>query len=375
MSPKIVAMYLPQFHRTPENDKWWGEGFTDWVSCRKAEPLFEGHQQPKLPLNEYYYDLSKYESIKWQADIARRYGVDGWAIYHYWFKDGKKVLNKPAEIILENKEIDMPFCFAWDNTSWIRTWSKVEGMSWGAKTDTETSTENTDNGVLLELDYGREEAWEQHFNYLLPFFLDDRYIKIDGRPVFIFFTNNNKSTLIEMCRYWNQLAKAKGFSGVYLITRQTPFNRNCLFDATIKYEPAYSGWQAEQILGIVLGIKDRKKVDDKPRMVSYDKIWKKIIRHTRFSFSKTSYSGAFIDFDDTPRKGGKGVVVQGATPEKFGRYLEQLYRICKRKGKEFIFVTAWNEWGEGAVLEPSEKNEYKYLEQIKNNLKKNKNKY
>ena len=123
---KVFAMYLPQYHETEVNNKFWGKGFTDWVSVKKATPLFAGHEQPQVPMNNNYYDLRKIESIKWQAKIAKKYGVDGWGIYHYWFNSNDRTLTKPAEILLENKDIDMPFFFAWDNASWKRTWSKIQ---------------------------------------------------------------------------------------------------------------------------------------------------------------------------------------------------------------------------------------------------------
>ena len=363
MNPKIIAMYLPQFHRIPENDKWWGEGFTDWVSVKKAEPLFPGHKQPRKPLGSNYYDLSEKRNLKWQSDTAQKYGVDGWAIYHYWFADGKKLLEKPAEIILQNNDISIPFCFAWDNTSWIRTWSKIQGNPWSPKMDGDNIKEN-DNGLLLEIRYGKECDWKEHFDYLLPFFSDDRYIKVDGKPVFIFFTNNDKKNLIRMGYYWNKLAIKNGFNGVYLITRRTPFNRNKLFQGTIKYEPAYSGWQAGQIIKYILRVENKKKVTSQPVRMKYDSIWKSILRAEKKNKDKTSFAGGFVDFDDTPRKGGRGRVIEATTPEKFYTYLSKLYGMCKRREKEFIFITAWNEWGESATLEPDEQNEYSYLKAI-----------
>ena len=122
---KVVAMYLPQFHRTDENDKWWGEGFTDWVAVKEAEPVFEGHIQPRVPLNENYYNLMDREVMQWQAELAKKYNVYGFCFYHYWFKKGQKLLEKPAENLLNWKDIDMKFCFSWANVTWARTWSKI----------------------------------------------------------------------------------------------------------------------------------------------------------------------------------------------------------------------------------------------------------
>lgn len=361
-NPKIIAMYLPQFHEISENNTWWGKGFTDWVSVKQAEPLYVGHCQPKVPLNNNYYDLSQKESIKWQYDLAQKYGIDGFCIYHYWFANGKKLLEKPAEIILENKDINMPFCFAWDNISWVRTWSKIQGNAWTPQKDNYVNRRE-ENGLLLELDYGDESDWEKHFNYLLPFFSDKRYIKKEGKPVFIFFTNYDKENLIKMGKYWNQLAKEQGMPGIYLITRSTPFNRNKLFDATLRYEPIYSGWQFKQILCVLLKLGKDSFINKKPLVYDYDKIWKKNIRTTKLH--QDDYYGAFVNYDDTPRRGNNGKVILGSTPNKFGKYLSQLCSICQKQNKEFLFLTAWNEWGEGAYLEPDSINNYSYIEQIK----------
>lgn len=361
MRPKIIAMYLPQFHRIPENDLWWGEGFTDWVSAKTAKPLFEGHKQPKEPLNDNYYDLSHKEDLKWQINLAREYGIDGFCMYHYWFSSDKILLEKPAEILLENKELGMPFCFAWDNTSWIRTWSKLEGNAWSPNHDKEKDSNY--EGVLARLDYGTENDWRKHFDYLLPFFKDSRYIKRNNKPVFIFFTNKDVEVLKKMALYWEQLAKESGLAGLYLITRSTPFNKNKLFNGTFQYEPIFSGWQRSDIIRAVL--KRKKNALMEPRIYSYDKIWNRILKRAIYDKSEDAFSGAFVGYDDTPRRGKKGRVVLGATPEKFRRYLNELYKRCKEKNKEFIFLTAWNEWGEGAVLEPDKMNEYEYLIQIR----------
>jgi hypothetical protein len=173
MKPKVFCMYLPQYHEIPENNSFWGQGFTDWIAVKKALPLFEGHQQPKLPLYNNYYDLEDISSIKWQVELATKSGVDGFVIYHYWFSKEKNVLQKPAENILHNKDIKISFFFAWDNASWKRTWSACYGNDWSPVFDNLDSKENSDNGILLELKYGEESDWEIHFNYLLQFFSDD----------------------------------------------------------------------------------------------------------------------------------------------------------------------------------------------------------
>ena len=173
---KIIANYLPQYHQIPENDKWWGKGFTDWIAVKKSTPLYDKHRQPKVPLNENYYDLSEVENIRWQAKLAKEYGIYGFGIYHYWFSSEMQLLQKPSELLLENQDIDIHFMFIWDNFTWKRTWSKLaNGAAYAPAFDGEVKEEtNQDNGILAELKYGNEEDWKIHFDYLLKFFKDDR---------------------------------------------------------------------------------------------------------------------------------------------------------------------------------------------------------
>lgn len=148
---KIIALYLPQFHTIPENDKWWGNGFTEWTNTRKAKPLFKGHYQPKTPLNENYYDLSDVTVMEKQAELAKKYGVYGFCYYHYWFKNGKKLLEKPIENMLSDKKVKIPFCLCWANENWSRNWN------------------GGNREILMEQDYGNKKDWDKHFEYLLNF--------------------------------------------------------------------------------------------------------------------------------------------------------------------------------------------------------------
>ena len=191
-TPKIIALYLPQFHAIPENDKWWGKGFTEWTSVKKAIPLLKNHHQPREPLKGNYYNLLDPEVRQWQADLAQKYGIYGFCYYHYWF-NGKKLLEKPAEEILRLGKPSLPFCFSWANESWSRTWysSKKE--------------------VLLKQEYGAEKEWESHFNYLLPFFKDERYIKVDNKPLFLIYKPSLILELDRMISFWEKLAIKEGF--------------------------------------------------------------------------------------------------------------------------------------------------------------------
>lgn len=361
---KIIAMYLPQYHETEENNRWWGKGFTDWVSTRNASALFEGHIQPKIPFGGNYYDLSQPAVLRAQSEQAKTYGIDGFCFYHYWFSSSMKTLTKPAENLLQNPEIDLPFMFAWDNSSWIRTWSKYKSNAnaWSPQKDAGRIGQE-DDGVLAKLDYGTEEDWRSHFNYLLPFFKDPRYIKIENKPVFIFWNNFQKDVLLQMRQAWIKWSREEGFDGMYFITRDDPYKDVSGFDGLFNYEPQFSGWlnigigkRAWNRLKYRLGKETLKKY-------SYDKVWKKIIKYAKSNPQK--YYGGFVSYDDTPRRGAMGKVVVGGTLTKFERYLTELYKISCETEKEFLFLTAWNEWGEGAYLEPDNENGYSNLEAVR----------
>ncbi len=363
MKTKIIAMYLPQYHETEENNRWWGEGFTDWVSTKNAEPLYRGHNQPRVPLDENYYDLSQVNVLKEQTQMAKQYGIDGFCFYHYWFSSSFKTLYKPAENYLQHSEIDFPFMFAWDNSSWIRTWSKFKknANAWSPKKDSATDS-GEDNGVLAQLEYGNSEDWKIHFDYLLPFFQDNRYIKVSNRPVFIFWNNYQKETLVQMREAWNTWAREAGFEGMYFITRDDPYKDVSGFDSLFNYEPQFSGWlnigffgRVFQRIRYLLGKETLKKY-------SYEKVWKKILRYA--DKHPQNYYGAFVRYDDTPRRGKTGKVIAEESPSCFEKYFSKLYSLSCSREKELLFLTAWNEWGEGAYLEPDTKDGFAYLEAV-----------
>lgn len=353
---KIFANYLPQFHQIPENDKYWGEGFTDWVSCRNAKPQFKGHMQPKSPLNNNYYSLDNIDVIRWQISLAKRYGISGFAIYHYWFHEGLNLLTKPVELILENRDIELEYFFIWDNKSWKKTWSAFTGgASW-------TNDVDKKNEIMAELIYGNKNEWKAHFDYLLPYFKDTRYKKINNKPIFaVFNTYKDYNILKEMIEYWNKLAKENGFNGVCVISRDdykqkqfeyrftyTPFAPTTIYD--------YCWQKIKRIL--------RK---EKIKKYNYDYLWKIILKRAKNKNKYTILSG-FVDFDDTPRRGNNGNVVVGANPCKFKEYLKKLLKIAEDNGTDFVLLTAWNEWGEGCCLEPELKYGYEYLEAVRDAL-------
>lgn len=337
---KLIALYLPQFHEIPENNRAWGEGFTEWTNVKKAVPLFEGHNQPREPLGDNYYNLLDARVMEWQVSLAKKYGIYGFCFYHYWFSGGKKVLEKPAEILLSHKELDMPFCFSWANEPWTKTWHGAAG----------------EKEVLIEQHYGREDQWGQHFQYLLSFFKDNRYIKIDGKPVLLIYQINKIGCFNRMADYWNNMAVHEGFAGIYIIDMLTydgKRNINKRVPASVDFEPDKG---QRNVPG------DNKNGCNK---ISYDNIYSVMLDGPH---KKGEFRSVFVDYDDTPRRGAKGCVFTGGSPGKFGKYLQKTIRLSEKEQNEYIFINAWNEWGEGNYLEPDKKNGYAYLEAVQNAL-------
>lgn len=357
---KVFAAYLPQFHEIEENNSFWGKGFTDWEGVKKATPQYKGHMQPILPQNRYFYDLSDYRVIDRQAKQAKKYGIDGFCIYHYWFKDGKQVLHKPAELILEHKEIEVTYFFSWDNCSWVRSWSNISGNSWAPKF--EQKKDKKESSYLLELDYGDEEEWRKHFYYLLPFFKDKRYARIDGKPIFVFFSGKQQEILKQIERCWKKLAVENGLNGLFLIVQKRPFIDKHIFDAAFIYQPL-AQWKVKQ--GLQIRIKRLLRINQvkpKLKLIDYDKAWKRIIRQAKKCKGKNIFYSGLVRYDDTPRQGNRANIFINSSPEKFENYFKQLYQLACRDEKEILFLTAWNEWGEGAYLEADEQYGFSYLE-------------
>lgn len=363
---KIIAFYLPQFHEIPENNEWWGENFTEWTNVRAAKPLYPGHSQPKLPYGDNYYCLLDKEVMAWQASLARKAGLYGFCFYHYWFK-GKKLLEKPVENYLQWTDIHQKYCLSWANESWKRTWSKAEGNDWNELAD--RNSKKVGPSMLMKQDYGVKEDWAEHFEYLLPFFLDRRYIYIDNKPVFLIYKPDKIPCLNAMISYWNELARKKGLDGIYVIGTNTTNGKHKKLDASVMYEPAYT-FANDMPNRYLLKEKIRPYLQKYNirllKTYHYSAIWRRIINRKVTDCSKTVYAGAFVNFDDTPRRGVNGTVFKGATPARFAKYMKALIRKNKTGvGGDYIFLTAWNEWAEGAYMEPDEENKHGFLSALR----------
>lgn len=365
---RVIAFYLPQFHRTKENDEWWGEGFTEWVNVKKARPLFENHYQPRKPQNSNYYNLLNDGVKEWQVELANKNGIYGFCFYHYWF-NGKKLLEKPVEQFLSNRSLDIHFCLSWANEPWTKAW-----------------VSKSDN-ILIDQYYGNEREWKEHFDYLLPYFLDDRYIKNDGKPLFVIYRPEQIECLNEMLEFWQVLAKENGLPGIDFAYQQIAFDLienkdDSVFKYNIEYEPAYAMHdmssekynkayrmlkKADQFLLRKFNVQPSNYFMKKVRTLDYDRVWKTCLNHT--PENEKCIAGAFVDWDNTPRRGSKGLVFVGANPEKFKKYFKEKLKIVKKDySTDMIFIFAWNEWAEGGYLEPDEKYQGSYLSAVKESL-------
>ena len=349
---KPIAFYLPQFHTFPENDAWWGKDFTEWTNVRKARPLFRGHYQPHVPHPDIgYYDLSDIEVMRRQAIMAKKYGVFGFCFYYYHFANGKRLLEKPVNNWLEAKDIDFPFCFCWANENWTRAW------------------DGGDTEVIMPQDYGHDNMVAMFKNMLLAF-ADSRYIKVGANgntPVLLIYRAEVVPEIASIVAEWRSMAQSAGFDGLFLVSVQNfatiPPSVMGL-DASVEFPAGYRGisplfsFMNNRISQLILH--GEKILNAQP----YE-------NHIRWceridDVSYTRYKGVTPSWDNTPRKVERGCLFFDSSPRRFGKALASAARktIADPRLSEngFLFLNAWNEWGEGAHLEPDMKNGYGYLE-------------
>lgn len=347
---KLISFYLPQFHEIPENNDAWGNGFTEWTNVKKSRPLFAGHNQPRVPLNQHYYNLLDPDTLAWQAGLAHRYGVDAFCFFHYWFH-GRMVLEKPVEILRSRKDLPVQYCFAWANEPWTKTWHGAGG----------------NKEILIPQTYGKEEEWERHYQYFLPYFRDERYLKKDNQPVVLIYKLWNIPFHNDMIRYWKRRAAEDGFAGIFLICMKNSKSRvfaSKYVDGTVDFEPNNTkSFKLET---------PSKLTPKKGSTVFWNRMAMKSIDYVRLNrkmlaapHKQNEYRSVFVDYDDSPRRADRGVVTFGSTPGRFAHYLKRNIALSKKEGNEFLFINAWNEWGEGNYLEPDTKNGYSYLEAVR----------
>lgn len=363
---KFLAYYLPQYHPIPENDAWWGRGFTEWTNVTKAKPLFKGHYQPIFPADLGFYDLRIPEIQEEQARLAQENGVDGFIYYQYWFGNGKMLLEKPAEAMLRNSNITLPFCFCWANETWKGIWHGLDNPV-----------------VLMEQTYDGEAGYETYFNYLLPFFKDARYIKVGNKPMFHIYRIEDIPDLEVFTKTFNSLAIQAGFDGVYLISTvisnldfvlKSPdffgqvgldvFFKMRHYQQQIFAERTFLG-KVENKLRSKFGSSYKIGVRTKPLIFDY----KEGVAHFNVKFPHNKYiSCVFPNWDNSARSGKKSLIFKNGTPRAWEQHLQiTVDELLKNSNNPpFIIIKSWNEWAEGNYLEPDSKFGLQWLEAVKN---------
>lgn len=342
-TPKVIAFYLPQYHPTEDNDKWWGKGFTEWTNVAKAKPLFKGHEQPKIPADLGFYDLRVPETREAQADMAKQYGIDGFCYYHYWFGNGKLELERPFEEVLQSGTPDFPFMLCWANESWsARLWNKD-----GSKVNRK---------MLVEQTYPEGDI-KQHFSYLLPAFKDPRYIKIDGKPVFMIYNPFDLPDLKNYMEAWQEEARRNGLPGIFFIgqlqreisSEKIDYLLSNGFDAVNTWR-LFDVWFKKRTSVQRMRRIFNRFVKDVPGIMNYPDIIGDFIQEEEL---KDRVLPTMVpNWDHTPRSGATGTVLVGATPAAFKKHAAEIMRCASNKTYPFVFLKSWNEWGEGNYMEP-----------------------
>lgn len=353
---RLIAFYLPQYHPIPENNEWWGPGFTEWTNTAKAKPLFEAHYQPHVPADLGFYDLRVAETRTAQADMAREYGIEAFCYYHYWF-GGKRLLERPFREVRESGEPDFPFCLCWANQTWTGIWH------------------GEPKRVLMEQTYPGMDDHRRHFDYLLPAFLDKRYLRVEGKPVFVVYNPDELPDSPRVTELWRDLAVRAGLPGLFLMAvHESPDwdPKKLGFDAVIisrlpprrVYMKEWATWK-NPLRKIKYWYADWKNL---PTIHQYQYAVENVITKPRIGIE--SYPCVIPNWDNTPRSGANGLVLNGSTPELFRSHLQKaIQRVIDLPiDRRFIFVKSWNEWAEGNHLEPDLRYGHQYLEVVREEL-------
>lgn len=362
---KFLAYYLPQYYPIPENNKWWGKGFTEWTNVTKAKSLFKGHRQPNLPADLGFYDLRVPQVQREQAALAKENGIDGFIYYQYWFGNGKMLLELPAERMLKNKDIDISFCFCWANETWKGIWHGIN-----------------DPKVLIEQKYGGEEGYKQYFNYLLPFFKDDRYIKVANKPMFHILRIEDIPNMELFIKVFNSLAIEAGFDGVYFVSTLV-YNQELIHRNTSVYGQVgldvfnkmrygqttlFNNGSIFQKIELKLKkfIRHTNKVGDRKKPLIFD--YKKGVKNLEIKFPHEKYIACvFPNWDNSPRSGKKSMIFKNSTPAAWEKHLKNSIAEVRKNPKNppFVIIKSWNEWAEGNYLEPDQKFGLEWLRVVK----------
>ncbi len=360
---KPIAYYLPQFHPIPENNEWWGNGFTEWTNVAKAKPLFRGHYQPQLPADFGFYDLRVPEVRQQQANLARENGIYGFCYWHYWFGNGRKILERPFTEVLESGKPDFPFCLAWANESWSGIWHGNPGKT------------------LVEQLYPGKEDYTNHFNYLLKAFKDKRYITVEGKPLLVVYQPNSIPDLPLFIEVFSELCKKNGFPGIYLIATNVPEYWNAAekgFDAIT----LANHWKVGHYPSGNFLVDKYRKFKNTPFVAdTYKRVFKRPTHVYEYSEAMKFFVNDYVgenryypmiipNWDTTPRSGVNGFVLNNSTPELFRWVVKKALEKIENYHDEhkIIFVKSWNEWAEGNYLEPDARYGHQYLHVLKEEI-------
>lgn len=347
---RLIAFYLPQFHPIPENDMWWGKGFTEWTNVAKAKPLFKGHYQPHLPADLGFYDLRVPEVRVAQAKLAKEYGIEGFCYYHYWFGNGKRLLEKPFLDVLNSGNPDFPFCLAWANDSWTGIWH-------GAP-----------DNLLIEQKYLGPQDYEDHFYTVLDAFRDHRYMTVHGKKIFLIYDPRNLPDAIAFTEQWRKLAQKEGLPGIHFIAhsiKEKPERFGC--DACVDNAPFVST-PASFWYRLFLHLWKRIFNRDLPKIRSYSRFVQNL---KALTLGPKEYPLVIPNWDNTPRSHKNGFVLFGSNPNIFKISLKDAIRkltSISDSDNRIIFIKAWNEWAEGNHLEPDMLYGHGYLKALKESL-------
>lgn len=328
-----IAFYLPQYHPIPENDEWWEPGFTEWTNVAKARPLFAGHQQPRLPGELGFYDLRVPEVRERQAALAQEYGIEGFCYWHYWFA-GRQLLERPFEEVLNSGRPGLKFCVGWANESWTGRWHGL------------------DSKVLVAQTYPGKDDHRRHFDYLRPAFEDDRYIRVDNRPLLFVYRPGEFPDSRAFVEQWQEMAIEAGLDGLYLVggtltaAEIGPSGFDAGTDEPRRELGAWSRWRRYLAKPPGAVIRGGPAVHDYEAIVRADR--------APVQASQPVYPVALSNWDNTPRSGRRGLVLRGSTPEAFEIVLRKSIRSVESlpPDQRILFIKSWNEWAEGNYLEP-----------------------
>lgn len=328
---RAVAFYLPQFHPIPENDEWWGPGFTEWTNTARATPLYPRHRQPNLPTELGFYDLRVPESRAQQAELAAASGISAFCYWHYWFGGGRRILTEVFEAVLQRGEPEIAFCLGWANQSWTGTWHGAADR------------------VLIEQRYPGAEDEEAHFDAVLPALRDPRYLRVEGKPVFYVFRPEELPDAAGFVAHWRRLAARAGLPGLYLVAEVSDL---------LGRGPRYTRVSED---GFDAGVYIRLPAELTPWSSLRMRVLLKLGLPEIYPYARAPiaapaghHPAIYPNWDNTPRAGRRGLVLHGAEPEAFRAHVRAAVAQARAlpEGERFVWVKSWNEWAEGNYLEP-----------------------